>query len=191
LELWDQAVQYKLAKSIQQEYPFIDNTTCTLEKQNSVYVWKYGFSITSASRTGQRLWTLPDGILKTSNEVISLELDHGDTTGRWANQLIKATRSLASKYIDGVLYCFCMEKNINDSGYLFAEDEHLTDEFLSLLQVNRFDKKLGIFTLLPREWRGKSSFARKEIIDFFESTYIKKKAGPKSKLDAQEILNRL
>ena len=84
-----------------------------------------------------------------------------------------------------------MEKNLNESGYLFTEKEPLTNEFLSLLQVNRFEKKLGIFTLFPLEWRRKLSFERNEIVDFFDSMYIKKKAGLKSKLNAQEILNRL
>ena len=191
LELWDQAVQYKLAKLNQQQYPFIDNTTCILEKQDSTQVWQYGFTITTLSGKNQRLWTLPEGIIKTPREVIALEFDHGITIGRWANQLVKAVRSLASKQIDGALYCFCMEKNLNESGCLFTEQEPFSEEFLALLRANMFEKKLGIITLFPTEWRGENLYERNDFIDFFESMYIDKKAGLKSRLGAQEILSQL
>lgn len=191
LELWDQAVQYKLEKINQSENLFIDGTDFLLEKQDSVKVWQYGYSITKSRRKGQRFWTLPDGIIKIQQEVIALEFDHGKNIGRWANQLIKAVRLLASKYIDGVLYCFCMEKDLNSSGHLITEQYPFTGEFLSLLQANIFEKKLGIITLFPIDWCDKFSIEQVEVFDFFRNTYIVKKTGSKSRKTAQEILDLL
>lgn len=190
LELWDQAIQYWLAKANQEVNLFSDDASFILEKQNNIEVWQYGVSITISSAK-QRLWTLPDGIIKTPREIIALEFDHGENIGRWANQLTKAVRSLASKQINGVLYCFCMEKDLSPSGHLFTEQNNFSDEFLLLLQASIFEKKLGMITLFPKEWCIESTNEREEIIDFFESTYIEKNVGTKSKSVAREILVQL
>lgn len=191
LELWDQAVQYELARINQSGDLFVDGTSLYLEKTDSQRVWQYGFSITGTRRRGQRLWTLPDGIIETPVARIAVEFDHGDTVGTWANQLIKAVRSCASGQITGVLYCFYMEKDPHSSGQLLGEYETFSDEFGRLLDAHTFGKRLGMVTEFPSKEVGRR-IGDREVFDFFESTYVaNKKAGTKSRETAQEILSSL
>ena len=191
LELWDQAVGYKLIKIASSEKFFVDGAAIHLEKESTNVVWQYGISITKSQRPEQRLWTLPDGVIKTSNQVITLEFDHGNTIGKWANQLIKAVRSFASSQVDGVLYCFCLERDLNESGDLLDPNDDYTIEFQSLLNANISGKKLGIITIPPKEWQKPLSNTN-EIADFFKDTYIlRNKKNKKSRDVAQQFLTDL
>lgn len=190
LDLWDQAVQYKLAKTARLERLFIDGVSLHLEKESNHEVWQYGISVTESQRRGQRLWILPDGLIKTSEQVIALEFDHGDNLGKWASQLIKAVRSCASSHIAGVLYCFCLEKNLHPSGYLLDPNDDFTGEFQSLLNANLSGKSLGIITIPPSEWQSPPN--KGEFVDFFESAYVfNKKMSLRSQKVAQQILTEL
>ncbi len=151
LGLWDQAVQYKLANTSPLEKLFVPGVTLHLEKDDSREAWQYGISITERQKKGQRLWVLPDGIIKTPNQVIALELDHGRNIGKWASQLVKAGRSCASGHIDGVLYCFCLEKDLHPSGALLGPEDNFTREFRSLLVASLSGKSLGTITISPCE----------------------------------------
>ena len=186
LDLWDQAVQFKLAKINQSEKLFIDGVRLYLEKDDSKEVYKYGISITQLQKQGQRLWILPDVIIKTSNQVIiAVEIDHGKNFGKGANQLIKAVRSLASNQIKGVLYCFCLEKDLNPSGYLLDSNDDFTEDFLSLLNASLSEKDLGVITIQPREWQT-LVYDKKEVFDFFERAYTSKnKVNQKSRKTAE------
>jgi hypothetical protein len=191
LELWDQAVGYKLTKIAISEKFFIDGVSIRLEKETDNVVWQYGISVTKSHTPKQRLWTLPDGLIQTPNQVITIEFDHGNNIGKWANQLIKAVRSFASSQISGVLYCFCMEKDLNVSGDLLDQGDDFTVEFKSLLNANTSGKKLGIITIPPIEWR-KLPPKKNEIVDFFQDTYIlNKKISKKSREVAQQLLTDL
>ena len=93
--------------------------------------------------------------------------------------------------VDGVLYCFCMEKDLNSSGELMSKDEHFTEEFLSLLRANLFGKKLGMMTLFPLEWHNKVQVTTDDVIEFYKRVYIIGNAGKKSRETAREIVEKL
>jgi hypothetical protein len=191
LDLWDQAVQYKLEKINNSRKLFVDGVKLYTEKKNSKEVWNYGISITKSQKQGQRLWILPDALIKTSSQTIAIEFDHGPNLGKWANQLIKAARSLASNHISGVLYCFCLEKDLHPLGYLLDSSDDFTEEFQQLLQASLSKKDLGIITIQPCEWQN-LAYDKKEAVDFFESAYaLNKKMSQKSRIVAEQILIEL
>lgn len=137
------------------------------------------------------MWTLPDGIIKTPNQAFALELDHGRNVGKWANQLVKAARSSASRQISGVLYCFCLEKDLHPSGNLLDPKDDFTREFQSLLEASLSGKRLGTITISPCEWQSLTNDKR-EAIDFFKNAYVvNDKTGPKAREAAQLILAEL
>jgi hypothetical protein len=190
LDLWDQAVQYELAKIGQSEKLFVDGTKLFLEKYDNKEVWQHGLSITNPPRPGERLWVLPDAIIKTPDQVISIELDHGAQLGRWAQQLLKAVRILASDRVDGVLYCFYWEKGLSPSESLLGKNFDFSEEFHSLINALLFNKKLGLITL-GLDNTG-FSFERTDAVDFFEETYVTNpKMSLKSRQVAQNILESL
>ncbi|MCR4439603.1 MAG: hypothetical protein QHJ34_13765 [bacterium] len=192
LELWDQAVQYKLRLISRARDLFADGTSLHLEKQDSSIVWQFGFSITECRRRGKRLWTLPDGIIITPSQVIALEFDHGDSVGRWASQLLKAVRSLASDRINRLLYCFCMDKDLHSSGNLVDQQDAFTKEFLTLLDASLLGKSLGMITVFAMEWQSVNLIEIEEVSDFYKSVYItNEKASPKSRKIAHEVLHQL
>ena len=190
LDLWDQAVQYQLAKIGQSEKLFVDGTILLLEKYDSKEVWQHGLSITNPPRLGQRLWVLSDAIIKTPTQAIAIELDHGSQLGRWAQQLLKAVRILASDRVDGVLYCFYWEKDLSPSESLLGTNFDFSEEFLSLINALLFNKKLGLITLGLNNTS--FSFERAVAVKFFEETYVTNpKMSLKSRQVAQKILENL
>jgi hypothetical protein len=180
LEIWDQAVSFQLGNLAESSSLFIEGTKLYLEKDHSEIVWKCGYNVLESHPKDKRLWVLPDGIIKIKDEtIIIVEFDHGDTIGEWANQLLKALRILASGKVQGVLYCFCLEKDIQN-----PENEKLTKEFQSLIVSLCGNKKLGIITLRPSQ-----SFDKKEAKGFFEKVYLKNQnISPQSREEAEKLV---
>ena len=169
LELWDQAVSYKLGRILISDPILANGVDIHLEKQDSKIVWHYGFSILKTDRERKtRQWVLPDGLIRRANAAVAIEFDHGITVGKWANQLLKAIRVLASDKICGVIYCFCFERG---SSINKLSIEEMTNEFRALVDCNGFKKPIGFITILPFELRADLP-AKSEVIDFLEIAYL-------------------
>lgn len=142
IELWDQAVQYALAKTSPSDFGLHRDGQLVLEKSGNAHeVWRYGFGVTKAGHG--RPWVLPDGLLRSGSKRIAVEFDHGSNVGRWATQLLKAVRSTHATRVDAVLYCFLYERV--GGGNPFKEIE-FSDEFKSLLSATAV-KPVGVLTV--------------------------------------------
>ena len=166
-----------------------DGVEIHLEKQESKKFGDNAFCILKTDSDHKtRQWVLPDGLIKSNNQIISIEFDHGITVGKWANQLLKAIRALASDNISGVIYCFCFDKG---SSINKLSVEEMTDEFQALVSCNTFDKPVGVLTVFHHELQADPP-SKSGVIDFLETTYIKnsgKAIGSKRK--AEQIVRAL
>jgi len=190
LELWDQAVSFKLGTINKSDALLADRVDMPLEKLDSKDVWKYGYSVLrrdGARKTRQ--WVLPDGLFITDKEIIAIEFDHGKTVGEWANKLWKAARGLASTKIDGLFFCYCFE---NGSHIDKLSGEEMTNEFLTLVDLARSNKPIGFITVFPHELKT-SRENIDEIVDFFQSAYSGRTMSAASKeitIQIQEALRK-
>ena len=189
LELWDQATSYKLDGIIKSKSLLADGVEILLEKLNSEEVWHYGFSVLKTDRDRKtRQWVLPDGLIKTTHKPIAIEFDHGLEVGKWANQLLKAIRGLASDKIDGIIYCFCFD---SESSVRRLSDGELTDEFQKLVDLHKFNKPIGIVTVFPNQLQS-DQINSKEIIDFLDMAYLQNpKKSKESHMKAEQIIKAL
>jgi hypothetical protein len=152
-EVWDRVAQTELFRLATQNTLMSPGAELLLEKgHGGKIVWNYGIRV-FAEQTGRK-WTLPDGLIRTADEIIAVELDHGRSLGNWARQLLKATRLAASPRIDGVLFCYCTP---TDQRKWFTTGD-FTDEFKAIIETG-IDKPVGIITIGEEEL----AIARREM----------------------------
>ncbi len=189
LELWDQAVSYRLGEILSLGYQFAEGVEIHLEKQESERIWRHGFSIVKTdSNQRTRQWVLPDGLIQRNGETIALEFDHGEAIGKWADRLLKAIRALAAEKINGVIYCYCFDGGAPISK-LSSED--LTDEFIRLVDHCSFGKPIGVLTIFRDELQVDLPDLD-SVLNFLDAVYIHNRNKSKeSRKTAEEIAKAL
>jgi hypothetical protein len=140
-EIWDRAVQARVRSTVCDGGSILEREcTMLLEKESAKDVWRYGPHV-FAERKGRPL-ALPDGMLFAGGRRIAIEFDHGITLGDWARKLLKASITLVSEKVDGLLFLYCTSR---DQSRWFSGD-NFSPEFKETLS-GLSSKPLGILTI--------------------------------------------